>query len=156
MWPSFSCVWVTLAFSQGPSSDNTSLYIHYTRLRWTARLRAGRRTWSHDTSTLRDARLQYPKYILRPLRLEMLVKGSHKGAPVLFTVTELGLLNSGSSLPVQQNRPNLWLILTAVQDIQRAKNKNTCFNRGSNSRPLPCEDNVITTTPLKHVLRVVV
>ena len=156
MWPWFSCVWGTLAFSQGPSSENTSLYIRYTRLQGITRLWADHRPWSPDTSTLSIVLLQYPKYILSPLRLAMLVKGSHKGAPVLFTITELGLLNSSSLLPVQQNRPNLWLILTAVQDVQRAKNKNTCFNRGSNSRPLPCEDNVITTTPLKHLLWFVV
>ena len=59
MWPWFSCVWATLAFSQGPNPDNTSLYIPYTRLRRTTRLRVGHRTWSPDTSTLRDTRLQY-------------------------------------------------------------------------------------------------
>ena len=51
VWPWFSCVWVTLAFSQGPNSDNIPLYIHYTRSRRTERLRADLRTWSHETST---------------------------------------------------------------------------------------------------------
>ena len=59
VWPWCSCVWMTLPFSQGPNSENTSLYIRYTRLRWTVRLQVGRRTWSPDTSTSRDARLQY-------------------------------------------------------------------------------------------------
>ena len=31
MWPWFSCVWRTFPFSQGPSSDNTSLYIYATQ-----------------------------------------------------------------------------------------------------------------------------
>ena len=50
---------MTLAFSKGPNSESTSLYIRYTRLRWTTRLRAGRRTWSPDTSILSTILIQY-------------------------------------------------------------------------------------------------
>ena len=59
VWPWFSCVWVTLAFSQGPNSDNIPLYIHYTRFRGTGRPRADLRTWSHETNTLCTVLFQY-------------------------------------------------------------------------------------------------
>ena len=39
---------------------------------------------------------------MTPMIFVVHVRGFHKGAPVLFTITEAGLLNSSSLLPVQQ------------------------------------------------------
>ena len=51
-----------------------------------------------------------------PLRLAVLVRGSHKGVLVLFTVIELGLLNNDSLLPVQHIQLVAQTVETSVEE----------------------------------------